>query len=176
MFEDRFDLWTLQKRRIPSPGEKQGTSSIRMQAKKGIKVGSDDLVLTRSQLPARRSTELKAVTGWYVPCGGHNLVRFKHQENGCKVRMGWFLENGFEEMPNGVFLKNCVLCRRYYYSLFLELSDVVGPLMNILLSKVGDVVSFLLITLIGRSLGLVYQGIRQSVRWPTNQKKDKQAL
>ncbi|CAM6093716.1 unnamed protein product [Calypogeia fissa] len=125
MFEDRFDLWTLQRRLSPAAGRELRKASIKKQVKKVIEARADDLVLTLSQLPARRSLELKALTGW-----------------------------------------------RYYYSLFLELSDVVGPLLSILLSKAGDMVSFLLITLIGRSLGLVYQGIRQSVRWPSNRKDD----
>lgn len=54
---------------------------------------------------------------------------------------------------------------RYYYSLYLEFSDIVGPLLEVLVKKMGEAVSFLLVRLIGRSLGLIFEGIRQSVRW-----------
>jgi len=55
--------------------------------------------------------------------------------------------------------------RRYIYSLYLEFSDIVGPLLEALVKKLGEAVSFLLVRLIGRSLGLIFEGIRQSVRW-----------
>ncbi|XAR60983.1 hypothetical protein NMG60_11034549 [Bertholletia excelsa] len=54
---------------------------------------------------------------------------------------------------------------RYYFSLFLELSDVMMPFIKTLVSKVSDAISFFLVCLIGRSLGLIYTGIRQSLRW-----------
>lgn len=54
---------------------------------------------------------------------------------------------------------------RYYYSIFLEFSDIMGPLVRELLNKLGSGISFLLVSLIGRSLGLIYRGIRQSVGW-----------
>ncbi|KAJ8559355.1 hypothetical protein K7X08_003413 [Anisodus acutangulus] len=54
---------------------------------------------------------------------------------------------------------------RYYYSLFLELADIAMPLMRTVIAKVRDAISFFLVSLIGRSLGLIYTGIRQSLRW-----------
>ncbi|KAK7338905.1 hypothetical protein VNO77_19539 [Canavalia gladiata] len=54
---------------------------------------------------------------------------------------------------------------RYYYSLFLELSDITMPLVRAVIDKVSDAISFFLVSLIGRSLGLIYTGIRQSLRW-----------
>ncbi|XP_024531164.1 uncharacterized protein LOC9632184 isoform X1 [Selaginella moellendorffii] len=57
---------------------------------------------------------------------------------------------------------------RYYYSLYMEFSDVVGPLLRILVTKLGQGLSFLLVCLIGRSFGLIYQGIRQSVKWSSD--------
>ncbi|KAG6550531.1 hypothetical protein Mapa_007900 [Marchantia paleacea] len=116
MFEDRFDLWTFQRRPIPSVDKNQVKDTSSGNGEKEVKRAC--LRLTRLQLPARRSDELKALTGW-----------------------------------------------RYYYSLYLEFSDVVGPILGMLLTRLGEAVSFLLVRLIGRSLGLVYQGIRQSVRW-----------
>ena len=40
---------------------------------------------------------------------------------------------------------------------------MVGPLLKRVGTKLGDLVSWLLVTLIGRSLGLVARGVRQSV-------------
>ncbi|VFR00528.1 unnamed protein product [Cuscuta campestris] len=54
---------------------------------------------------------------------------------------------------------------RYYFSLFLELSDIAMPLIRTVIAKVSDAISFFLVCLIGRSLGLIYTGIRQSLRW-----------
>lgn len=54
---------------------------------------------------------------------------------------------------------------RYYYSLFLELADIAMPLLRTVTAKVSDAISFFLVSLIGRSLGLIYTGIRQSLRW-----------
>jgi hypothetical protein len=47
--------------------------------------------------------------------------------------------------------------------LLLEAADVVGPLLKRLGTRLGDLLSFLLVSLIGRSLGLVARGVRQSV-------------
>ncbi|XP_010547068.1 PREDICTED: uncharacterized protein LOC104818953 isoform X2 [Tarenaya hassleriana] len=54
---------------------------------------------------------------------------------------------------------------RYYFSLFLELSDISMPIIRIGLEKFSSIVSFFLVTLIGRSVGLIFTGIRQSLRW-----------
>ncbi|CAJ1796996.1 unnamed protein product [Sphenostylis stenocarpa] len=54
---------------------------------------------------------------------------------------------------------------RYYFSLFLELSDITMPIIRAVIDKVSDAISFFLVSLIGRSLGLIYTGIRQSLRW-----------
>ncbi|PRQ25563.1 hypothetical protein RchiOBHm_Chr6g0285011 [Rosa chinensis] len=54
---------------------------------------------------------------------------------------------------------------RYYFSLFLELSDISMPLVRAVIDKVSKAMSFFLVCLIGRSLGLIYTGIRQSLRW-----------
>ncbi|KAK8711701.1 hypothetical protein V6N13_146972 [Hibiscus sabdariffa] len=54
---------------------------------------------------------------------------------------------------------------RYYFSLFLELSDISLPMVRAVIDKVSNAVSFFLVCLIGRSLGLIYTGIRQSLRW-----------
>ncbi|CAL1390124.1 unnamed protein product [Linum trigynum] len=54
---------------------------------------------------------------------------------------------------------------RYYYSLYLELYDIGLPLVRAVIDKISSAISFFLVTLIGRSLGLIYSGIRQSLRW-----------
>ncbi|KAF3593519.1 hypothetical protein DY000_02025654 [Brassica cretica] len=53
----------------------------------------------------------------------------------------------------------------YYFSLFLELSDIGMPIIRVVLDKVSSIISFFLVTLIGRSVGLIFTGIRQSLRW-----------
>ncbi|KAI3772897.1 hypothetical protein L6452_04091 [Arctium lappa] len=54
---------------------------------------------------------------------------------------------------------------RYYFSLYLEFADITMPFIRTLVAKISDAVSFFLVSLIGRSLGLIYTGIRQSLRW-----------
>ena len=44
-----------------------------------------------------------------------------------------------------------------------QLADVVVPLMQRFGSQFSAFVSYVLVTLIGRSLGLIYRGIRQSL-------------
>ncbi|KAK9903437.1 hypothetical protein WJX75_005630 [Coccomyxa subellipsoidea] len=52
---------------------------------------------------------------------------------------------------------------RYAHSLALEAMDVAAPLFQRLLGRLGDAVSWLLVRLIGRSLGLIYRGVRESL-------------
>ncbi|KAJ8749487.1 hypothetical protein K2173_025682 [Erythroxylum novogranatense] len=54
---------------------------------------------------------------------------------------------------------------RYYFSLYLELSDITMPFIRAVVKQVSNAISFFLVSLIGRSLGLVYSGIRQALRW-----------
>ncbi|KAL8208410.1 hypothetical protein R6Q57_007822 [Mikania cordata] len=54
---------------------------------------------------------------------------------------------------------------RYYFSLYLEMADIAMPIVRTLVAKISDAISFFLVCLIGRSLGLIYTGIRQSLRW-----------
>ncbi|KAK9088084.1 hypothetical protein Syun_030478 [Stephania yunnanensis] len=54
---------------------------------------------------------------------------------------------------------------RYYFSLLLEFSDITMPMVRTIFAKVSDAISFFLVCLIGRSLGLIYKGIRQSLGW-----------
>ncbi len=52
---------------------------------------------------------------------------------------------------------------RYAASLALEALDVAAPLLAGLLARAGAAASWLLVRLIGRALGLVYRGVRQSL-------------
>ncbi|KAK9082117.1 hypothetical protein Syun_031705 [Stephania yunnanensis] len=52
---------------------------------------------------------------------------------------------------------------RYYFSLLLEFSDITMPMVRTIFAKVSDGISFFLVCLIGRSLELIYKGIRQSL-------------
>ena len=52
---------------------------------------------------------------------------------------------------------------RYAISLALELADVLAPAVAILVSRIGSALSFFLVALIGRSLGLVWKGVRNAV-------------
>lgn len=52
---------------------------------------------------------------------------------------------------------------KYLYSLLLEALDVATPVLSAMLTRAGNAVSWLLVTLIGRSLGLVYRGVKQSL-------------
>lgn len=54
---------------------------------------------------------------------------------------------------------------RYYFSLLIELSDITTPMIRVVIDKISSGISFFLVCLIGRSLGLIYTGIRQSLRW-----------
>lgn len=113
MFEDRFELWTIERL-----SNFVGATQIGSQQLTKDDNPVDELKLKLVELPARRGKELRALTGW-----------------------------------------------RYFYSLYLEFFDIVGPLLQVLVKKLGEAVSFLLVRLIGRSLGLIFEGIRQSVRW-----------
>lgn len=54
---------------------------------------------------------------------------------------------------------------RYYYSLFLELSDIATPFARAVVARVSAAVSYFWVSMIGRSLGLIFSGIRQSLGW-----------
>ena len=51
-------------------------------------------------------------------------------------------------------------------SLALEVVDFAAPLLQRLIGRAGDALSWLLVRLIGRSLGLVYRGVRESLSRP----------
>lgn len=46
----------------------------------------------------------------------------------------------------------------------LQLADVITPLLQRLSNKLSQTASFLLVQLLGRSLGLVYKGVMESFK------------
>lgn len=123
MYEDRFDLCTLESQLIEDPSKTE-TEKLRWWKKLTMrKSGSVSspfhyVLINYISITVKRTKELRALTGW-----------------------------------------------RYYFSLLLELADITMPLIRTVFAKVSDAISFFLVSLIGRSLGLIYTGIRQSLRW-----------
>ncbi|KAM7496207.1 hypothetical protein LguiA_020621 [Lonicera macranthoides] len=123
MYEDRFDLRTLQRQLIEEPSKRE-MEKFSWWKKLGLRKSGTMVsplrffVISYITIPVKRTKELRALTGW-----------------------------------------------RYYYSLFLELADITMPLIRTVIAKVSDGVSFFLVCLIGRSLGLIYTGIREALRW-----------
>lgn len=122
IYEDRFNLWTLQSVVVKKPVETENNNNGWLKKVNPKKMVHEeilkDLVICKRVLQTKRTKELRALSGW-----------------------------------------------RYCYSIFLEFSDVMGPLIRELLTRLGRGISFLLVSLIGRSLGLIYRGIRQSISW-----------
>ncbi|XP_027350110.1 uncharacterized protein LOC113861476 [Abrus precatorius] len=123
MYEDRFDLCTLESQPIDITDNSQTENQnwwkrLTHQNSKSMSSELHCIEISHFSMPVKRTRELRALTGW-----------------------------------------------RYYFSLFLELSDITMPLVRTVIDKVSDAISFFLVSLIGRSLGLIYTGIRQSLRW-----------
>ena len=51
-------------------------------------------------------------------------------------------------------------------SYFLEALDALEPFLKGLLHRIGDILSFILVTFIGRSLGLILKGVQSSIQIP----------
>ncbi|KAL3828133.1 hypothetical protein ACJIZ3_016935 [Penstemon smallii] len=123
MYEDQFDLCTLESQLIERSGriEAENLSWWNKLSFGRASMPSSSLrfvVISNISVSVKRTKELRALTGW-----------------------------------------------RYYFSLFLELADITMPFVKTVIAKVSDAISFFLVCLIGRSLGLIYSGIRQSLRW-----------
>ena len=89
----------------------------------------------------------------------------------------WHSLMGFDANGN-VVVRKISVCRhselarvtgaQMLMSMFLEFSDVVVPVAQSALNNVKNFTSWLLVTLIGRSLGLVYRGIKESMNGSNN--------
>jgi hypothetical protein len=56
----------------------------------------------------------------------------------------------------------------------MELGDVLGPLFAGLADRVSAFLSWLLVSLIGRGLGLIYRGVKQSMSGKSSNKQHQQ--
>ena len=52
---------------------------------------------------------------------------------------------------------------KYAVSFLLEAADVVLPIFRSCMARVSAAISWLLVKLIGRALGLIYRGVKQSL-------------
>ncbi|WVZ75249.1 hypothetical protein U9M48_023323 [Paspalum notatum var. saurae] len=122
MYEDRFELYVLCRKKCEktASNEAQRTNWWMRFAfgKPSVPTLLDYVYISPFSLPARRTKELRALTGW-----------------------------------------------RYYFSLLLELSDIAMPFVRAAISKVSAAVSYFWVSMIGRSLGLIFSGIRQPLGW-----------
>lgn len=121
MYEDRFELYVLCRKKCENPADNQAERTnwwTLAFGKPSIPNVLDYVYISPFSLPARRTKELRALTGW-----------------------------------------------RYYFSLSLELSDIAMPFIRAAVSKVSAAVSYFWVSMIGRSLGLIFSGIRQSLGW-----------
>jgi Protein of unknown function (DUF3685) len=76
--------------------------------------------------------------------------------------------NGTHLVSRSMFVRrthelNALKGWRATLSTCMEIGDVVAPLFTGLADKLSRVVSWLLVALIGRGLGLIYKGVRQSM-------------
>ncbi|TVU29943.1 hypothetical protein EJB05_21539 [Eragrostis curvula] len=117
MYEDRFELYVLSRKRCEKPAEKTNWWRLAL-GKPDVPIDVNYVNISPFSLPARRTKELRALTAW-----------------------------------------------RYYFSLFLELSDIAMPFLRAAVSKISAAVSYFWVSMIGRSLGLIFSGIRQSLGW-----------
>ena len=61
---------------------------------------------------------------------------------------------------------------KYIVSLLLEAGDIALPIFKNCMARVSAAISWLLVKLIGRALGLIYRGVKQSLV-PQRQKQRK---
>lgn len=64
---------------------------------------------------------------------------------------------------------------KYAVSFSLEAADVVLPIFRSCMGRVSAAISWLLVKLIGRALGLIYRGVKQSLV-PQRPKQKKQHM
>ncbi|KAI3461040.1 hypothetical protein Pfo_017703 [Paulownia fortunei] len=121
MYEDQFDLCTLQSQLIEESSSSEAENfgwwkKFSVWRSGPISSSLRFVMINHISVPVKRTKELRALTGW-----------------------------------------------RYYFSLFLELADITMPFVKAVVARVSDAISFFLVCLIGRSLGLIYSGIRNSL-------------
>lgn len=164
MYEDRFDLCTLQRQLIEEatngPSENSWWKRLIQRKSKTASSPLCYVAISHFSMPVKRTKELRALTGWYAFVATFHFIfiycsiLFVSSPSSIKLQQSLTISYGW-----------FVCCRRYYFSLFLELSDIGMPFIRAIINKVTDAISFFLVCLIGRSLGLIYTGIRQSLKW-----------
>jgi len=60
---------------------------------------------------------------------------------------------------------------KYIVSLLLEAGDIVLPIFRNCMARISAAISWLLVKLIGRALGLIYRGVKQSLVPQQKQRK-----
>ncbi|KAH7576333.1 hypothetical protein JRO89_XS01G0037900 [Xanthoceras sorbifolium] len=172
MYEDRFDLYTFKNQVIEdSSGDLPNVNYSwwkKLSSRKSGTVTSTlrCIEIIRTSISVKRTKELRALTGWYVflICL-HNFHYMHVAYHEIRVMRVAEVEMCFGvSFDPRIVMWRCAL-RRYYISLFLELSDISMPFIRAVFDKISDAISFFFVCLIGRSLGLIYTGIRQSLRW-----------
>lgn len=63
---------------------------------------------------------------------------------------------------------------RLSVSIVLEALDAVTPLLSAFFNRLGDLVSFLLVSLVGRALGLIFKGVKSSLTGETSRRKGRE--
>ncbi|KAL7084415.1 hypothetical protein ACP275_14G222100 [Erythranthe tilingii] len=122
MFEDQFDLCTLQSQLVEESSSSEAENfgwwkKLSINRSGPVSSSLHFVAINQISVPVKRTMELRALTGW-----------------------------------------------KYYFSLFLELADITMPFVRTVVTKASDAISFFLVCLIGRSVGLIYSGIRNSLR------------
>ncbi|EYU17984.1 hypothetical protein ABFS82_14G211000 [Erythranthe guttata] len=122
MFEDQFDLCTLQTQLVEESSSSEAENfgwwkKLSINRSGPVSSSLQFVAINQISVPVKRTMELRALTGW-----------------------------------------------KYYFSLFLELADITMPFVRTVVTKASDAISFFLVCLIGRSVGLIYSGIRNSLR------------
>ncbi|XVE72783.1 hypothetical protein DITRI_Ditri11bG0066300 [Diplodiscus trichospermus] len=117
-----------------------------------------DLYTLKSQLIGGKSSDYAETYSWW------KKITLRKYES-VSPSLNYVIISHFSMSVKRIKELRALTGWRYYFSLFLEFSDITMPMVKALIDRVSNAISFFLVCLIGRSLGLIYTGIRQSLRW-----------
>lgn len=117
-----------------------------------------DLYTLKSQLIEEKSSDYAETSSWW------KKLMLRENES-VLTSLQYVVISHFSMSVKRTKELRALVGWRYYFSLFLEFSDISLPMVRVVIEKVSNAISFFLVCLIGRSLGLIYTGIRQSLRW-----------
>ncbi|KAL1143257.1 hypothetical protein V6Z11_A11G149400 [Gossypium hirsutum] len=117
-----------------------------------------DLYTLKSQLIEEKSSDYAETSSWW------KKLMLRENES-VLTSLQYVVISHFSMSVKRTKELRALIGWRYYFSLFLEFSDISLPMVRVVIDKVSNAISFFLVCLIGRSLGLIYTGIRQSLRW-----------